>query len=248
MEIRRLSCLEGARRASGTVLVIDVYRAFTCQAVAFTQGAVKILLTDDRGEALRWKAEGRGDYTMGEVGNLMTFEETGFDFDNSPRNFYPHGRCDQHDVRGKTLIQRTSAGVTGLCAAAPGAERLYAVSFQVAEATVQHVLQHAPDVISIVAMGAWERRTDEDELCAYYLHSRLEGRQPNKEAVKALVRTGNTYAWYTQDHNDGYPTDGEIGLQIDAAKIAVGNIAGRNFAILVQREDGILVSRPVHPA
>ena len=56
MEIRRLSCLEGARRASGTVLVIDVYRAFTCQAVAFAQGAAKILLTDDRDEALRWKA------------------------------------------------------------------------------------------------------------------------------------------------------------------------------------------------
>jgi len=47
MQIQRLSCLEGARRASGTVLVIDVYRAFTCQAVAFAQGAAKILLTDD---------------------------------------------------------------------------------------------------------------------------------------------------------------------------------------------------------
>ena len=237
MEIRRLSCLEGARRASGTVLIIDVYRAFTCQAVAFAQGAAKILLTDDRDEALRWKAEGRGDYTMGEVSNMMTYEETGFDFDNSPRNFY------LHDVRGKTLIQRTSAGVAGLCAAAPGADRLYAVSFQVAEATIQAVLRDAPDVVSIVAMGAWEQRTDEDELCAYYLHNRLEGRQPDKEAVKALVRTGNTYTWYTQDHNDGYPTDGEIGLQIDAAKIA-----GRNFVILVQREDGILVSRPMHPA
>ena len=64
MKIQRFSCSEGARRASGTVLVIDVYRAFTCQAVAFAQGAAKILLTDDRNEALRWKVEGRGDYTM----------------------------------------------------------------------------------------------------------------------------------------------------------------------------------------
>lgn len=228
MKIQRLSCLEGARRASGTVLVIDVYRAFTCQAVAFAQGAAKILLTDDHDEALRWKAEGRGDYTMGEVSNLrLTYEETGFDFDNSPRNFY------LHDVRGKTLIQRTSAGVAGLCAAAPGADRLYAASFLTAEATVQAVLRDAPDVVSIVAMGAWEERTDEDELCAYYLLNRLEGRQPDKEAVKALVRTGNTYAWYLKEYNDGYPTDGEIALQIDAC----------NFAIQVQREDGILVSR-----
>ena len=228
MESRRLSCLEGARCASGTVLVIDVYRAFTCQAAAFAQGAAKILLTDDRDEALRWKVEGRGDYTMGEVSNMMTYEETGFDFDNSPRNFY------RHDVRGKTLIQRTSAGVAGICAAAPGADRLYAASFLTAEATVRAVLHDAPDVVSIVAMGAWERRTDEDELCAYYLHNRLEGRQPDKEAVKSLVRTGNSFAWYLQEYNDGYPTDGEIGLQIDAC----------DFAIRVQREDGILVSRP----
>lgn len=227
MKIQRFSCSEGARRASGTVLVIDVYRAFTCQAVAFAQGAAKILLTDDRNEALRWKVEGRGDYTMGEVSNMLTYEETGFDFDNSPRNFY------LHDVRGKTLIQRTSAGVAGLCAAAPGADRLYAASFLTAEATVQAVLHGAPDVVSIVAMGAWEQRTDEDELCAYYLLNRLEGRQPDQEAVKALVRTGNTYAWYTKEHNDGYPTDGEIALQIDAC----------DFAIRVQREDGILVSR-----
>ncbi|HOU14351.1 MAG TPA: 2-phosphosulfolactate phosphatase [Anaerolineae bacterium] len=228
MKIQRLSCLEGARRASGTVLIIDVYRAFTCQAVAFAQGAAKILLTNDHDEALRWKAEGRGDYTMGEVSNLrLTYEETGFDFDNSPRNFY------LHDVHGKTLIQRTSAGVAGLCAAAPRADRLYAASFLTAEATVQAVLRDAPDVVSIVAMGAWEERTDEDELCAYYLLNRLEGRQPDKEAVKALVRTGNTYAWYLKEYNDGYPTDGEIALQIDAC----------DFAIRVQREDGILVSR-----
>ncbi len=229
MEIKIYSCLEGAKRASGTVLVIDVYRAFTCQAVAFAQGAAKILLTDDRDEALRWKAEGRGDYTAGEVSNLMVYEETGFDFDNSPRNFY------LHDVQGKTIIQRTSAGVCGLCAAAPNAERLYAVSFQVAEATVQAVLQKNPAQVSLVAMGAWEYRGDEDELCAYYLRCRLQGRQPDKEALKSLIRTGNTYAWMDKPHADGYPTDGEIGLQIDAC----------DFAILVQRKESILVSRPV---
>ena len=235
MEIKMFSCIAGAKQATGTVLVIDVYRAFTCQAVAFAQGAAKILLTDDRDEALRWKAEGRGDFTMGEVSNMMTYEETGFDFDNSPRNFYPHGTCGRHDVRGTTLIQRTSAGVAGICAAAPGADRLYAASFQTAEATVQAVLRDAPDVVSIVAMGAWEFRTDEDELCAYYLRSRLEGRQPDKEAVKSLVRSGNSFGWYVKEHNDGYPNDGEIGLQIDAC----------DFAIRVQREDGILVSRTV---
>ena len=227
MEIRILSCVEGARQAIGCVVVIDVYRAFTCQAVAFLQGADRILLTDDRDTALRWKREGRGDLTMGEVSNLMTYEETGFDFDNSPRNFY------LHDVRGKTLIQRTSAGVVGLCAAAPRADRLYAASFLAAEATAQAVLRDAPEVVSIVAMGAYGFRTDEDEMCAYYLRSRLEGRQPDTDAVKSLVRSGNTYARYCRDHNDGYPSDAEIALQIDLC----------DFAIRVAKEDGTQIGR-----
>jgi 2-phosphosulfolactate phosphatase len=40
--INLLSLLEGAHAAKGTVVVIDVYRAFTTAAIAFQQGAAKI--------------------------------------------------------------------------------------------------------------------------------------------------------------------------------------------------------------
>jgi 2-phosphosulfolactate phosphatase len=231
MDIRIYSCLDGAAEASGTVLVIDVYRAFTCQALAFANGARKVLLTDDPEEALRWKAEGRGDLTMGEVSHQGTYEETGFDFDNSPRNFY------HHDVSGKTLIQRTSSGVAGIHAAAPRATALYAVSFMVAEATVRAVRRRHPDRVSLLAMGAWGYRTDEDELCAIYLRSRLQGRQPDLDAIRSLIRAGNSYPWYEDYPDDGYPSDAEIALQFDLC----------DFAIKVEEEAGILVSRPVHP-
>ncbi len=39
MEIRIESLIEGAARASGTVAIIDVFRAFTTAAVAFANGA-----------------------------------------------------------------------------------------------------------------------------------------------------------------------------------------------------------------
>lgn len=232
MDIRVYSCLDGAAQASGTVLVIDVFRAFTCQALAFAKGARRVLLTDDPEEALRWKAEGRGDLTMGEVSHRGKYEETGFDFDNSPRNFY------YHDVSGKTLIQRTSSGVTGIHAAAPRATELYAVSLMVAEATVQAVRRHQPERVSLVAMGAWGYRTDEDELCAIYLRSRLQGRQSDPDAIRALIRTGNSYGWYQDYPEDGHPSDAEIALQFDLC----------DFAIKVEEEDGILVSRPVRPS
>ena len=38
MEIRIDSLVEGARRAEGTVVIIDVFRAFTTAAVAFSRG------------------------------------------------------------------------------------------------------------------------------------------------------------------------------------------------------------------
>ena len=44
MEIVLSSLLNGAKEAQGTVVIIDVYRAFTTAAIAFSKGAEKIIL------------------------------------------------------------------------------------------------------------------------------------------------------------------------------------------------------------
>jgi 2-phosphosulfolactate phosphatase len=46
------SLLEGAKRAQGTVVIVDVFRAFTTAAVAFSRGAAKIVLVAEIDEAL----------------------------------------------------------------------------------------------------------------------------------------------------------------------------------------------------
>ena len=66
MEIRIESLIEGARRADGTVVVIDVFRAFTTAAVAFARGVDKIILTAEPEEALALRERGLGDLCMGE--------------------------------------------------------------------------------------------------------------------------------------------------------------------------------------
>ena len=58
MEIRIESLIEGARRAKGTVVVIDVFRAFTTAAVAFARGVEKIILTAEPDEALALRKRG----------------------------------------------------------------------------------------------------------------------------------------------------------------------------------------------
>jgi len=85
-------------------------------------------------------------------------------------------RSQAPDLRGKTIIQRTSAGTQGIVAASR-AVRLYAASLVTAEATVRALLSGSPDYVSLVAMGDnGLKRTDEDELCAIHLRNRLEGR------------------------------------------------------------------------
>ena len=52
MDIRVVSLLEGAQSAEGTTVIIDVYRAFTTETIAFRRGVEKIVLVAEIEEAL----------------------------------------------------------------------------------------------------------------------------------------------------------------------------------------------------
>src|SRR6516164_10383918 len=133
MEISIYSLLEGAKRATGTVAVIDVFRAFTTAAVALANGASSIVIVRTVDEALALREAGIGQICMGEVRGRAP---PSFDFGNSP--FEISGV----DFHGKTIIQRTSAGTQGIVAAANQADRLYAASLVTAEATVRALVFH----------------------------------------------------------------------------------------------------------
>src|SRR5262249_48715969 len=75
------SLLQGATRATGTVAVIDVFRAFTTAAVALANGATSIVMVRTVEEALALREAGISEICMGEVGGKAP---DGFDFGNSP--------------------------------------------------------------------------------------------------------------------------------------------------------------------
>jgi len=179
MEIRRLSLLEGAKRAKGTTVVIDVFRAFTTAAYVMANGAEKILPVGGVDEALELRRQNPGWLIMGEVHGHKV---PGFDYGNSP------DEVSRVDFTGKTVIQRTSSGVQGILAAS-GAEEILLGSFVLAEATVDYIKKKIPRVVSIVAMG-WEgeHKAIEDELCAEYLESRLRGARPNFPEMARRIR------------------------------------------------------------
>ena len=139
MEIVLSSLLNGAKEAQGTVVIIDVYRAFTTAAIAFSKGAEKIILVSEIEEALELKRNGIGSICMGEVGGMRP---EGFDFGNSPFEL------SNADVVGKTIIQSTRAGTVGVNAALK-AEKIYACSLVIAESTAKALIEDSPELVTI---------------------------------------------------------------------------------------------------
>ena len=225
MEIRIESLLDGARRAKGTVVIVDVFRAFTTAAVALARGAGRIIMVAEIAEALRLRDQGVGEICVGEVNGI---KPEGFDFGNSPHEMM------QASLQGKVVIQSSRAGTTGV-AAATQAEAVYAGSFVVAEATAEALRRDDPPRVTIVAMG-WNARvrTDEDELCALYLRNLLQGRRPDAEAVRRLVLASGEAAKFGDPQQPHFHRENlEIALEIDKY----------DFAIRVVKEDGFLVAR-----
>ena len=226
MRIQIGSLLVGAQEAEGTVVIIDVFRAFTTAAVAFSRGAEKIVLVAEVEEALDLRRRGFGDLCMGEVGGMRPEE---FDFGNSPFEL------STAEVAGKTLIQSTRAGTVGV-SAATRADGIYAASLVIARATADAVRRHAPDLVTIVAMGGnGQVRTDEDEQCALYLRNVLEGRRPDPDAVRRLVLAGGESQKYSDPALPHFHAEDPVmALRVDSYP----------FAIKVDREDGLLIARP----
>jgi 2-phosphosulfolactate phosphatase len=231
MEISIHSLLEGATRATGTVAVIDVFRAFTTAAVALANGATSIVMVRLVQEALALRDAGIGQICMGEVQGRAP---DGFDFGNSP--FEISGV----DFGGKTIIQRTGAGTRGIVAAGNRAVRLYAASLVTAEATVRALLSESPQQICLVAMGDnGMKRTDEDELCAIHLRNRLEGRPSDPDAICRLILAGGEVGRFRDPARPYlHPEDVDIALEIDRY----------DFAVRVNIEDGRPVARVERPA
>lgn len=221
------SLTQGAQRARGTAVIIDVFRAFTTEAVAFQRGAAKIILVQTPDDALQLRKNGIADICVGEVQGIRP---EGFDYNNSPFEM------SRAPLEGKVIAHSTMAGTVGVNMAA-NADEIFVGSLAIARATVEAIVQRNPRLVTIVAMGDGGKvRTDEDEQCALYMRNLLQGRAPDPNAVRSLVMACDQAAKYDDPVLPHFrPEDRDIALAIDSIP----------FAIEVTREDGFLVSRPV---
>jgi 2-phosphosulfolactate phosphatase len=203
--------IAGARGAGGTVVVIDVLRAFTVSAYALAGGAVECRLVAEVEEARALAGGIEGSVVSAEVEGLPV---EGIAISNSPT------MVRDADLRGRTLVQRTSSGTQGVVAAA-GAERLFACSLAVASATARAILAGDPDLVTLVATGT-DRGHPEDMACAAYVEAVLRGDRPDLEALLAPLTGSERYRRLMSGTWPGFPaTDVELSLAADRFDFAM---------------------------
>ncbi|MBW1721147.1 MAG: 2-phosphosulfolactate phosphatase [Deltaproteobacteria bacterium] len=183
MKVIRKRFAEGAGEAEGTVVIIDVFRAFSCEPLFFHFGAERVFLEARPREAMRLKRE-HPDWIL--VGEQNEVPLPGADLGNSPSEVILKG---ESFFRGRTVLHRTTAGVRGVFAAIDTADEVLLGSYLTAAATAGYIHEISPGVVTLVAMGdRAERPAPEDDACADYIEHLLTGRSYDPlQAIKDIL-------------------------------------------------------------
>ena len=197
MDIEIYHLIEGAKQADGLAVIIDVFRAFSMECYLYALGAKEIRPVGSIEETFAWREKDSGCILVGERHGRRI---DGCDLGNSPSSIRPEM------IRGKRIIHTTSAGTQGI-ANAVHADEIITGSFVNAKAIASYIREASPQKVSLVCMGKEGMApAEEDELCAVYLRSLLNGTEiPDiDERLKAL-RTGGGRHFFDPNLQDVFP-------------------------------------------
>ena len=219
MNIVHATGIEGARQAQGTVVVIDVLRAFTVSAYALAGGARECRLVRTVDDARRLAAGTEGAVVSAEE-NALPVE--GIAISNSPT------RITETDLRGRILIQRSTAGTQ--CAVVTRADDMFAASLVVAGATAQACLLRQPATVTLVASADHP----EDHACARYIEGLLRGNEPDLDRLLEPVRASERYRRVAGGTWPGFPpSDLELALVADRFDFAMPMTRADDFVRVI---------------
>jgi 2-phosphosulfolactate phosphatase len=227
MEIEILQLLEGAQKAQGLTVIIDVFRAFSTACYAFGNGVQRIYPVGDLEQAYKLKRL-NPEYIL--VGERNEQKPEGFDFGNSPSQLMPA------DLNQKIIVHTTSSGTQGI-ANAIHADQILTGSFVNARAIVDYIREQKPEKVSLVCMGySCQYPTDEDTLLAVYIKNELEGKPNDYEAMVEQIREGDGARFFAPEKQEWAPVaDFDLCLSLNRF----------NFVLKVEQENELNYLRKI---
>lgn len=228
MKIQILELIEGAKKAEGLTVIIDVFRAMSLECCLFAQGASLIYPIGSLEDAFALKRKHPDWLLCGERGGARV---EGCDYGNSPSQI---AGCN---LTGRTIIHSTSAGTQGIVNAVH-ADEIICAALVNADAVASYIRYRNPEKVSIVAMGAAGlRRANEDLLCAEYIRSVLEGNPiPVQERADALRHNGGEH-FFDPAMQDVFPEQ-DFYICTECNQFHFVNGISRN-------EEGLLTAKPI---
>ena len=196
-KVNVLHLIDGAKQAEGLTVIIDVFRAFSLENYLYDMGVELIRPIGSVEEAFKLKENTPNSLLFGERNGIKV---EGFDFGNSPSS------VNADIVKGKTILHTTSAGTQGVVNA-KNATRILAGSLVNARAIAEYIIETQPEVVSLVCMG-WnaEKLAAEDELCAEYIKSILDGEDlPNMDERVADLQFHGGEHFFNPDTQEVFP-------------------------------------------
>lgn len=221
MEIEILQLLEGAQKAKGLTVIIDVFRAFSTACYASQAGIERIYPVGSLETAYRMKGE-NPDFIL--VGERNEQKPEGFDFGNSP------SQLKDADLSGKTMVHTTSSGTQGI-ANASQADEIITGSFVNAKAITDYIRNQHPARVSLVCMGySCQYPTDEDTLLAEYLKNELEGKPNDFQSMVEQLKQGDGARFFAPEKQEWAPAaDFDLCLSLNRF----------NFVLKVAQDNGL---------
>lgn len=207
MKVNLLQQIEGAKKARGLAVVIDVFRAFSLECYLTAAGAGRILPVGEKETAYHLKEE-HPDYIL--VGERHGVILPGFDYGNSP------AQTEGIDFTGKTLVHTTSAGTQGIVNAS-GADEIITGSLVNAGAIARYIEKQGFSEVSLVCMGLEGRsEAPEDTLCGKYIKSILEGKELELQKELDFLRTQPSAEKFFRQENQNVFPERDYWMCVDA--------------------------------
>ena len=193
----KVKIIHNAKKATGTVVIIDVFRAFTVEPYLINNGVKKLIPVGDIQIAYDYKKNDKIYILIGERNGIKAPD---FDYGNSP------SQIEKVDFSGKTVIHTTSCGTQGITNA-KNAKEILTGSLVNAKAISEYIIGKNVEQVSLVTLcRTGENPTKEDELCAKYIKSLLEGNPLSKlkEKIENLKLTSGA-KFFNNSLQDVFP-------------------------------------------